>query len=168
MEGFENFIGFNPWTALFTLFNFILVFIILRKFLFKPVKKMIEDRKKEIDDLYADAESKQAEADALRLQYEERIGEAKSEAAEIIRTASREARIESDGILLDAKYEASAIREKAEKDIALEKKRAMNEMKDDVYQIAMEIAEKLMAREISPEDQSALVDEFIQKIGADT
>ena len=57
--------------------------------------------------------------------------------------------------------------EKAEKDIALEKKRAMNEMKDDVYQIAMEIAEKLMAREITPEDQSALVDEFIQKIGED-
>ena len=168
MEGFENFIGFNPWTALFTLFNFILVFLILRKFLFKPVRKMIEDRRKEIDDLYADAEGKQAEADALRLEYEERISSAKSEAAEIIRTANREARRESDDILLDAKYEASAIREKAEKDIALEKKRAMNEMKDDVYRIAMEIAEKLMAREISPEDQNAFVDEFIRKIGEET
>ena len=111
--------------------------------------------------------ARQAEAEALRTQYEERISTAKSEAAEIIRDAHREARRESDGILLDAKYEASAIREKAEKDIALEKKRAMNEMKDDVYQIAMEIAEKLMAREITPEDQSALVDEFIKKIGED-
>ena len=72
------------------------------------------------------------------------------------------------GMVATAKYEASAIREKAEKDIALEKKRAMNEMKDDVYRIAMEIAEKLMAREISPEDQNAFVDEFIRKIGEET
>lgn len=165
MEGFENFIGFNPWTALFTLFNFILVFLILRKFLFKPVKKMIDERQKEIDDLYADAEEKRAEADRLRLQYEERIGTAKAEAAEIIRTAGKEARRESDGIILDARYEASRIREKAENDIALEKKRAMNEMKDEISGIAVEIAEKLMAREITAADQSALVDEFIRKIG---
>ncbi len=165
MEGFENFIGFNPWTALFTLFNFILVFLILRKFLFKSVKKMIDDRQKEIDGLYADAESKQAEADGLRKEYEQRISAAKTEAAEIIRTAGKEARRESDGIILDAKYEASMIREKAERDIALSKKRAMNEMKDEISGIAMEIAEKLMAREITAEDQSALVDEFIRKIG---
>ncbi|MBR6322082.1 MAG: F0F1 ATP synthase subunit B [Lachnospiraceae bacterium] len=165
MEGFENFIGFNPWTAALTLFNLILVFIVLRKFLFKPVRRMIDERQKEIDDLYADAEGKQAEADKLRLQYEERIGTAKAEAAQIIRNANLEARKEGDAIVRIAKSEASAIREKAEKDIALEKKRAMNEMKDDISAIAVEIAEKVMEREITVEDQSQLVDEFIRKIG---
>ena len=55
MEGFESFIGVDFWTALFTLINFIVTFLILKKLLFKPVKKMIDDRQQEIDDLYADA-----------------------------------------------------------------------------------------------------------------
>ena len=126
---------------------------------------MIEERQKEIDDLYADAEEKSAEADKLRLSYEARIQEAKAEAADIIRKANIEARRESDSILESAKTEASMIREKAEMDIGLEKKRAMNEMKDDISLVASQIAEKVVEREITAEDQSRLVDEFIMKIG---
>ena len=65
MEGFENFIGFNPWTALLIFCNFILTFLILKKFLYKPVQKMIDDRQKEIDDLYAEGEAKRQEAEEL-------------------------------------------------------------------------------------------------------
>ncbi len=167
MEGFENFIGFNPWTALFTLFNLILVFLIMRKFLFKPVKKMIDDRQKEIDDIYADAEEKKAAAESLRLEYEERIGQAKAEAAEIVRSATHEARRQGDEILKDARSEASAIRTQAEADIALEKRRALNDVKDDISGIALEVAEKVVGRELTDADQSALVDDFIKKIGGE-
>ena len=165
MEGFENFIGFNPWTAAFALFNLILVFVVLRKFLFKPVKKMIDDRQQEIDGLYADAEQKNTEAEALRQEYEGRIAEAKNEVAEIIRAANKEARREGDEIVKSARESASALREKAEQDIALEKKRAMNEMKNDISGIALEIAEKVVGRTISDADQDALVADFIEKIG---
>ena len=55
MEGFESFVGVNFWTALLTLCNMIITFLVLKKFLFKPVKKMIDDRQQEIDGLYADA-----------------------------------------------------------------------------------------------------------------
>ena len=65
MTGFENIVGVNPWTALFTLCNMVITFLILRKFLFHPVKRMIDDRQKEIDGLYADAGRSKEEAQAL-------------------------------------------------------------------------------------------------------
>ena len=64
MTGFESFVGVNPWTALFTFCNMLITFTVLKKFLFKPVKKMIDDRQQEIDTMYADADAaKQKAAD---------------------------------------------------------------------------------------------------------
>ena len=57
MTGFESFVGVNPWTALFTFCNMLITFTVLKKFLFKPVKKMIDDRQQEIDTMYADAKA---------------------------------------------------------------------------------------------------------------
>ena len=165
MEGFEQFIGFNPWTALFTLINLIITFLLLKKFLFKPVKKMIDDRQQEIDGLYADADAKIAEAEALRSDYAAKIDSAKEESAEILRSAKHSARQQSDEIVRAAKNEASAIKQKAMDDIALERKKALNEVKDDISGIAMEIAEKVVEKELGPDDQSALIDAFIEKMG---
>lgn len=162
---FENFIGFNPWTALLTLFNLILVFLILKKFLFKPVKKMIDDRRKEIDDTYADAERAKAEAEQMKADYEKQIAGAKDEAAEIVRSAGNDARRESDEIIRSAKTEASAIKQKAMDDIALEKKKAVNEAKDDIVGIAMDIAGKVVEKELTQSDHEALIEDFIRKMG---
>lgn len=165
MQGFEQFIGFNPWTALFTLLNLIITFFILKKFLFHPVKKMIDDRQQEIDGLYADADAKLAEADRLRSDYTARLEGAKEESAELLRSARASARQQSDEIVQAAKGEASAIKQKAMADIALEKKKALNEVKDDISGIALQIAEKVVEKELKPDDQSALIDEFIEKMG---
>lgn len=165
MQGFEQFIGFNPWTALFTLINLVITFLILKKFLFKPVKKMIDDRQQEIDGLYADADAKIAEAESMRKDYAAKLEGAKEESAELLRSAKATAQQRSDEIVRSAKDEASAIKQKAMNDIALEKKKALNEVKDDISGIALEIAEKVVQRELKPDDQSALVDEFIEKMG---
>lgn len=165
MQGFEQFIGFNPWTALFTLLNLIITFLILKKFLFKPVKKMIDDRRQEIDGLYADADAKIAEAETMRNDYAAKLDGAKEESAEIIRSARATARQEGDEIVRNAKDEASAIKQKAMNDIALERKKALNEVKDDISGIALEIAEKVVEKELGPDDQSALIDAFIEKMG---
>lgn len=165
MQGFEQFIGFNPWTALFTLINMVITFLILKKFLFKPVKKMIDDRQQEIDGLYADADQKIAEAQTMREDYEAKLACAKEESAEILRSARTSAQQQSDEIVRSAKDEASAIKQKAMDDIALEKKKALNEVKDDISGIAMQIAEKVVEKELQPSDQSALIDEFIEKMG---
>ena len=65
MTGFESFVGVNPWTALFTFCNMLITFSVLKHFLFKPVKKMIDDRQQEIDTMYADADAAKQKAAAL-------------------------------------------------------------------------------------------------------
>ncbi|MFR2946871.1 MAG: ATP synthase F0 subunit B, partial [Oscillospiraceae bacterium] len=79
MEGFESFVGVNFWTALLTLCNMIITFLVLKKFLFKPVKKMIDDRQQEIDGLYADASHAKTQAEALQAQYDARLKAANAE-----------------------------------------------------------------------------------------
>lgn len=165
MDGFESFIGVNFWTALFTLINFIITFLVLKKFLFKPVKKMIDDRQQEIDSMYADAASAKEQAQSLQDSYSAQMADASNQAAEIIREAGKTAQVRSDEIIGAAKADADAIRSKAQRDIALEKKKAMNDMKDDISGIAVSIAEKVARKEISEQDQQDLIASFIDNLG---
>ena len=111
MEQFENFIGFNPWTALFTLLNLVLTFLILKKFLFKPVNKMIDDRQKEIDDLYADATEARTAAEHMQADYDRKLSEAKDASAQIIAEATQEAHRRRDDMIVHAQSDADAIRD---------------------------------------------------------
>lgn len=164
-EGFESFIGFNPWTALFTLLNMVITFLILKKYLFKPVNKMIDDRQKEIDDLYADAEQSRKAAAEEKADYEKRLSEAEQISSEMIASAAQEANRKGDEILRQAKTEANAIREKASDDIALEKKKALNEAKDDISKLAVELAEKVVEKEIDEQDHTRLIEDFLRNVG---
>lgn len=165
MKGFENFIGLNPWTALFMLCNLVLVFLVFKKFLFKPVQKMIDDRQKEIDDLYADGEAKRLAAEQLHAGYEAQLSAARAESQQILREAHASAQQQREEILREAKQDASALKEKAQADVALEKKKALNEAKDEIAAMALEIAGKVVGKELKAEDQSALVEDFIRSMG---
>ena len=165
MEGFENFIGLNPWTALFMLCNLVVVFLVFKKFLFKPVQKMIDDRQQEIDGLYADAENKRVEAEQLHEDYTARLANAKAESAQLLREANTTAEQQREEILREAKSDAAAIKEKAAVDIALEKKKARNEVKDEISAMALEIAEKVVGRKINADDQTELIEAFIEGMG---
>ena len=165
MSGFENFIGFNPWTALFTLLNLVLTFLILKKFLFKPVNKMIDERQKEIDDLYADAAGAKTEAENLRADYTRKLAEAKDTSAQILSDAAREANLRGEEILRQARADADALREKAGADIELERKKALNDVKGDISRIALDIAEKVVERELDKKDQERLIEGFLRDMG---
>ena len=167
MTGFEQIIGINPWTALFTFCNMIITFLILKKFLFKPVKKMIDERQKEIDDMYADAESSRTEAAKLQADYAEHLSSARAERDEIMRDAVSRAQKREREIIAEAKGEAAAIMSKAEADIAQEKKKALNEVKNEISSLSISIAETVVEREITQADQERLVMEFIGKLGED-
>lgn len=167
MTGFESFIGLNPWTALFTLVNMTITFLVLKKFLFKPVKKMIDDRQQEIDDTYKAADAAKAEAEALRSDYQFRLSNAKTEAAGIIQSATVDAQQRGEQIIRQARDEADHLRSKASDDIARERRKALNEVKDDISTIAMDIAEKVVEKELDAKDQQALIEQFIQKMGED-
>ena len=165
MTQFENFIGFNPWTALFTLLNLVLTFLILKKFLFKPVNKMIDDRQKEIDELFAEAEDAKKMAENMRADYDRKLAEAKESSAKIISEASQEANRRSDEIIRQARLDADALRQKADADIALERKKALTDVKGDISRIAMDIAEKVVERELNADDQERLIDGFLRDLG---
>ena len=162
---FEEFIGVNFWTALFTLLNTLAVFFCGKKFLFGPISQMIQDRQQEIDNLYADANAARAQALALEAQYQQKLSVAQETSDQIIRDATQRAQHRESEILRQANLEASAMLDKAAADIQLEKKKALNEVKDQITDLAMDIAGKVVGRTVTEADRAALVDSFIDELG---
>ena len=165
MEGFQSFIGVDFWTALFTLLNFLAVLIVGKKFLWGPVMKMIQDRQREIDDMYSEADSARVSAKAMEEEYKQKLSAAMETGERIVKEASARAQAKEEEILRQAGAEASDMLSKAAADIAMEKKKAINAAKDEISGMAMAIAEKVVARELNAADQSKLVDEFINELG---
>ncbi|MBP3412094.1 MAG: F0F1 ATP synthase subunit B [Oscillospiraceae bacterium] len=161
----EGFVDLNVWTAIFTLVNLLLLFFVMKKYLFKPVKKMIDERQQEIDDLYADANQSKTEAAELKSQYETRLAEANEEKEEILRAAHRKAQLREEEILREAQDKAAQTLKRADQQIEMEKKRALNEIKDDVSGMALDIASAVLARDIKGEEHTALIDSFIENLG---
>ena len=91
--------------------------------------------------------------------------EAKNRANDIVMTAQKTAAIQSEEMLKEASSQITAMKEKAEKDIAQEKRKAVNEIKGEIGGMAVEIAGKVIEREISEEDHAKLIDEFIENVG---
>lgn len=165
MTGFESIVGIDPWTALFTFLNMLITFAILAKFLFMPIKKMIDDRQKEIDDKFEAAEKAKSDAEALKGEYEAKLEGAKDERDRIVRDAVVRATKREEEILAEAREGANAIREKAHADIEQEKKKALNEVKNEISSISIGIAEKVCEKEIDEKKHRELVLDFINKMG---
>ena len=165
MEGFESFVGVNFWTALFTLLNFLALFFVLKHFLVGPVIKIIQDRQKEIDDMYDAAGNAEKQAKAMETEYQQKLEVASETGERIVKEAVARGQAREEEILRQANAEASAIMDKAVADIAMEKKKAINDAKDEISGIAIAIAEKVVARELNNEDQRKLVDSFIDELG---
>lgn len=165
MGYFEDFIGVNLWTALFVLLNTLTVIFVGTKFLFKPVMKMIQQRQQEIDDMYASAGNAEQQAKLMEAEYKEKLSAAAETGEKIVKEAVARGQAREEEILRQANAEASAIMDKAAADIALEKKKAINDAKDEISGIAIAIAEKVVARELNEADQAKLVDSFINELG---
>lgn len=165
MNGFEEFVGVNFWTALFTLGNFIILFVVAKKFLFVPVMKMINDRQQEIDDMYAQADAAKESAQALEAEYKAQIAVAQQTGDELVKAAMIRGKNREEEIIREANREADAIREKAAADIAREKKKAVNDAKNEISGLALEIAGKVVGASLDTERQSHLVDSFLEELG---
>ena len=165
MNGFESFIGINPWTALFVLLNTLTIFFVGKKFLFGPVMKMITDRQKEIDDMYANADSAKADAEAMRDEYQRKLSDAQATSDRIVKEAMARGQAREEEILRKANADAAAIMDKASADIAQEKKKAINDAKNEISGLAMAIAGKVVERELNEADQAKLIDSFIGGLG---
>ena len=164
-EKFESFVGVNFFTLIFAWINLLILYFVLRKLLFKPIKNMIDSRQKEIDDMYDDAEKNRTEAEEMRADYEKKLQSATEESEEILRSAQRRALLREEEILKEAADQARRTKERAEEQIALEKRQAMNEIKDEVSAIAIQIAEAVVARDVKADEHEKLIDGFIDTMG---
>lgn len=163
--GFEAFVGVNLWTMIFAWINLLILYLFLKKLLFKPVKNMIDSRQKEIDDMYSDAEESKTSAEEMKREYEEKLKTADEESEEILRKALRRAQLKEEEILKEADEKASLTMKRAMEQVELDKKRAINEVKDKVSDMAIDIAAAVLERDIEKKDHDAFIDDFINGIG---
>ena len=165
MELYQALITLDGWTFLAQICNLMIQLVIFKKLLLNPVKKVIVERKAKADSQIADAEKLRTEAEAMKAEYEQNLQNARTEANQIVATAQKTATARSEEIVGEARAQAAALKQKAEADIAQERKKAVNEVKDEIGGIAMEIASKVVEREIREEDHRDLIDEFIKNVG---
>lgn len=165
LDKFEGFIGTNFWTMIFAWINIFLLYLILKKLLFKPVKNMIDSRQKEVDDMFSDAENAKANAEAMEAEYKEKLAVASAESEEIVKNAIRKAQLKEEEILKEADEKAAKKLERAEEQIAMEKKQAQNDVKNEIADIAFSIAAQVIERDVNEKEHQELIDDFIDKLG---
>ena len=158
-------ISVNLWQILISLANLVILFLILKKFLYKPVTKMLEARRAEIDGQYADAENAKNSAEAMEAELTERLAGAKAEAEGIVKEAADIAKARGDKIVEEARATADGIIRQAEEDAELERKRVGETIKEQIVDVSTALAEKMLEREVNADDHKALIDDFISKIG---
>ena len=158
-------ISVNIWHILISLINLVILFVVFKKFLFKPVKKVLAARQAELDAQYARADEAEQSAIADKDEWAKRLQSADDEAAAIIRNATENADKRGDKIVAEAKIKADDIIRRAENDAELEMRKARAEIKNEIVSVSAALTEKMLEREISINDHRSLIDSFIENIG---
>lgn len=161
----QDLVTIVPWTFIAQICNLFIQMFFIKKFLFKPVREILAKRQEKADAEIRQAEADKAEAASIKATYEKNMIEAREKANDILQTAQKNAEAKSEEIIKEASAQAVSMKAKAEQDIAQERRKAVNEIKDEIGSMAMEIAGKVIEREISEKDHAKLVDEFISKVG---
>ena len=160
-----DFMSIDLTTIIATLLNTLILFLVLKHFLFDKVNKVVDERQKEIKESYDRADEAEKNAQKLEADYNEKIGQAKEESAEIIRDATKKAQVRADEIIDEARVEAKGIRTNAENEIEREKKIAVNAIKDEISQIAFSAAAAVVEKDLTSEDNEKLIEKFIDNVG---
>jgi len=160
-----DFVSIDTWTIIFTWINLLILVLIMKKLLFKPIMNMLAEREKEVSTMYKQAETAQQNAENLEKDYTQKLSAAKEEAARIMKEAVREATLKGEEIVSEAQSKAAAALSKAQKEIEREKLSAVNEIKSDIASIAVSVAEKVIEKDINESDYERLVEEFINGSG---
>ena len=158
-------ISVNVWQILISLVNLYLLYRIIKRFLFKPVQKILKERQDSIDARYAKAEEAAARAEESKTAWQDRLDHAAAEADTILTNASENAQRSSEAMISQAKTQAAGIVERAREEARQEKRRAEADIREELADLSTELAEKLLGREISEQDHRTMIDDFIEKLG---
>lgn len=158
-------ISVNIWQILISLANLLIMYLIIKKILFKPVQKVFAERNAQIEKQYSDAAHSKESAERDAALYEQKLAQADGEADAILRKARERADKMEQEIISEANAKAASMIRRADEDIAQEKKKAINDIKDEISSISIDIAQRLICREINEKDHKELIDGFISGIG---
>ena len=162
---YQSLVTVNPVTLIAQICNLFIQLLVVKIFFLDKIKAIIDKRREAADAQITEAENAKAEALAIKQTYEQNMLQAKAKADDLLMTAQRTANSRSEEIIAQAQQQAAQIKSKASADIELEKKKALNEAKNEISDLAMAIAGKVVARELNAEDQADMIDRFIDELG---
>ena len=160
-----EFISIDAWTIIFQICNLLILFALVRKFLWKRVMAVLNARQKELDGIYDAAGRDRQDAAQMKADYTQRMSAAREEADRLVKNAVDTAHNRGDAIVNEAKVEAAHLKQKAERDIEQEKRKAYSELMGEISGMAADIAGRMVEREINEKDHRELVEEFIKSAG---
>ena len=153
----QQFISIAPWTIIFQILNLLLLMVLFKKYLFKPVTEILEKRQAEIEGHYQEAQQAETDAKAMKADYESKMAGARQEADRVIKTATESANAMSASIVEDARTQADQLKRRAQTEIDLERRRAFDEVKGELSGIALDIASQVIEREVNEKDHEAFI-----------
>ena len=140
-------LSLDIWNLLFTVINVLILYLLMKKFLFQPVLAVLEKREEMIASHMEEARKNQKEAEELKTDYEAKLQNAREEAQAVVHNARTLAEQEREGILMQAQKESEQLMEHTKGVIAAEKERAQQEVKDEIAALAVLAARKIMEGE---------------------
>ena len=158
-------VNINTDTIIFTLINTLIIFLLYKFLLHNKVMEVMDKRREKINSEIKAAEQAQADAESVKAEYTAKLQESREEAAKIVSAAVKRAGERENQIIAEAQQEAADLKKKAEESIELEKKKAINEIKDQISDIVIMASEKVCEKEISKSDNEELIDKFIASVG---
>ena len=165
MDLYQSLVTVNPVTLIAQICNLFIQLLIVKIFFLDKIKAVLDKRRETADKQIADAEAAKSEAAAIKQTYEENMRQAKTKADDMILSAQKTAAQRSEEIISQAQKQATQIKTKAASDVEMEKKKAINEAKNEISELAMAIAGKVVARELNDADQDGMIDRFIEELG---
>lgn len=165
MDLYQSLVTVNPVTLIAQICNLFIQLLIVKIFFLDKIKAVLDKRRETANKQIADAEAAKSEAAAIKQTYEENMRQAKTKADDMILSAQKTAAQRSEEIISQAQKQAAQIKTKAASDIEMEKKKAINEAKDEISDLAMAIAGKVVGRELNDADQDGMIDRFIEELG---
>ena len=162
---YQSLVAVNPVTLIAQICNLFIQLFVFKKFFWEKIMAILDQRREAADKEITDAQAAHAEANAIKATYEQNMKEAKEKADSILLSAQKTATARGEEIISQAQAQAAQIKSKASADIEMEKKKAINDAKNEISGLAMAIAGKVVERELNTADQVSLIDRFIDELG---
>lgn len=158
-------ISVNIWDILISLANLVILFLLVKKFLYAPVKKVMAERQEAIDAQLSSAEQAERTAIENRDLYAKKLAGAAAEADSIIHDATVSANRRGEKIVAEARDKAEQIVRQGEIEAAMEKKKAQESIRREITDVSAALTEKLLQREMNTGDHRGLIDDFLKRVG---